>query len=227
MITSIGDKNSNRDARFKSAAPEGWPMSLSPLGLASSSCVYCRGIGFHPAGRLEIICGCVYRSVFRVCLSRYYRERHKVSHPVRLDVGVGAHSFTCPGVEYIVDFKNVAMKALPVGVMRTVMQVHFIDGHDYKHSYCLARQLDKTLNMGKFWRSIYRMQELVGRKFVTIQPCRLFPVDEYFTSRGAVVSLLPGKRPKGQRIAALSEPPESWPYPTRQSLREMRMKRAA
>jgi len=227
MIAFMTEKNLTRDTRFKSAAPEGWPMTLNPLALASSSCVFCRGLGVHPSGRRDVVCSCVYRQVFRVCLSRYYHERDKAFQHVRLEVGVGAQTFTCPGAEYIADFENVSMKALPVGVMRTIMQIHFFDGHDYKHSYCLAQKVDKTITLGNYWHAIYRIQELAGKRLVTIQPCRLYPLDEYFTVRGAIVALVPSKRQQGQHIAAVSDPVESWPYPTKHKLREMRMQRAA
>jgi len=230
LIVPIRAAKPSRDDEFRAAAPEGWPMSLHPMALASSSCVFCRGLGLHRDGKQKTICACVYRKVFRVCLSRYYHERNKDHLLLRIEVGFGSPTFACPGAEYIADFENVSMKSLPVGVMRTIMQIHFFDGHDYKHSYCLAQKVDKQLNSGGYWHALYRLQEIAGRRLITVQPYRIYPLDEYFTVRGSVVSMLPDKRKQGKQgkhISAVSGHIESWPFPTTNQLREMRMQRAA
>ena len=87
-----------------------WTRSET-LALAANGCTYCHGLGLRAGRRMhERPCQCVFRSVFRICLTRFRlcHEREKNKTRVTLEGNVWSRK----NEEYVVDFINVTKRAL-------------------------------------------------------------------------------------------------------------------
>jgi hypothetical protein len=149
------------------------------LGLAKVSCCTCHGYGLRVSKAKELPCHCVYRAIFRACYNRFHDC-----------VVYGAHTSTvslefCPGregrrtysrkkEEFIADFCLVGRRELDDADYR-LFRFHFLLGADWK---LCCRQL--RLERGKFFHSVYRIEQKLGRIFADLKPYSLYPLDEYF-----------------------------------------------
>lgn len=158
-----------------------WTRSET-IGLASASCVFCRGLGLRktPVRGKEKPCGCVFRAIFRACFSRYRHccEKAGVTSNLTLDRAEGPTGHRVWGrrnEEYIADFELVCKRSLDKDEYE-VFQWHFMKGADWK--VCIEKiGLDK----GTFFHRVYVVQEKLGRVFRELEPYALFPLDEYFS----------------------------------------------
>jgi hypothetical protein len=157
-----------------------WTRSET-IGLASASCVFCRGLGLRrtPVRGKEKPCGCVFRAIFRACFTRYRHCCGKagVTSTLTLDTVQGPRGYRTWGrrnEEYIADFELVCKRTLDQEEYE-VFEWHFLKGADWK--VCIEKiGLDK----GTFFHRVYIVQEKLGRVFRELQPHSLFPLDEYF-----------------------------------------------
>jgi hypothetical protein len=170
------------DGQYLEAVPPGWPMYVHPLSLARTDCVFCRGTGIDSAGRSKPrICGCAYRAVFRICLHKYLRECTEMRRGVCLEVGSGSANFTRPAAEYMADFLSLGLKRLPTDTHKLIFQSHYLGGNDYKAVFSeIRRKLVPDFTLGQYWHLTYQVAEFVGERCITVQPYRLYPLDEYF-----------------------------------------------
>lgn len=215
---------------YAMAAPIGWPVSLHPLTLARWDCVFCNGKGIKPVRKGHEICPCVYRSIFRICLARYRRDRAYARMGVALEVGGGCPNFTRPASEYAADFERLAMRRLSGwDVHQAIFQRHYLEGRDYRSAYVAAQRVDPGLSLGMFWHSAYQLAEWVGERLVTIQPYRLYPLDEYFGTPAAVSI----KQVSGGRVESMPALPHFSPdykplhFPTRKPITQRSLPLAA
>lgn len=165
------------DEMYRDAVPAGWPTAVHPVALAKPTCVFCRGLGLSrtPVRQKFRICSCVYRGIFRQCLQRYREIASTQRQGIAIEVGHGAANCTRPREEYLADFLAVSRRALRTNEQRLVFDQHCMDCLDWRTVMGRAK-----LNRGDFWHAVYCIQEQCGRALVTVQPYRIFPLDEYF-----------------------------------------------
>jgi hypothetical protein len=159
-------------------APMNWNRSEA-LALAAEHCARCHGSGLNLGVRTISPCGCVLRSIFRVCYKRFLtcvtQERHLST--VKTEPGLGRKR---PGTwgrkdeEFIADFCLVAKRILNEEEHR-LFRYHFLLGADWK---LCCRKLG--LERGNFFHAVYRVEQKLGRTFRELRPYPLFPLDEYF-----------------------------------------------
>jgi hypothetical protein len=153
------------------------------IGLASATCVFCRGLGQRKTSEKGEVktCKCVFRAIFRACYTRYRHcmELTGRSSQMSLESTNGPIGYRIWGrrnEEYLADFEKVSRRHL-AGVDQQIFNLHYIDGADWK--VCTAKL---GIDKGTFFHSIYRIQEHLGRIYRELEPYSLFPLDEYFTS---------------------------------------------
>lgn len=208
-----------RSQEFADAAPAHWPMAIHPVALAKPDCVFCHGLGIDPGSGKKIkrqICACVYRQVFRICLTRYLTLKDDMRTTAVIEVGRGAPNCTRPKTEYLADFETVSARKLPSQELRNVFQYHFLQGGDWK--FCIERM---SIDKGRFFHLVYLAQEMLGREFATVQPFRLFPLDEYFGVTSADLTQVNGGRSTPRQIlpeADFDVPP--WHMPKKKSCKQ-------
>jgi hypothetical protein len=204
------------DANYEKCLPVGWPAGLHPIGLASASCVFCRGSGLAKTrvfGKNKV-CLCVYRAIFRACLIRYHRERKIDRRSIICEVGHGAPNHTIPGAEYVADFVAVAERVL-LPLDREIFRLYCLEELEYLD--VIAALADRRLlTKGDLFHLIYALMAKVGRVFVTLRPHRLFPLDEYFSCTTTATRI--GYRPPRNPYPKLGpETPEphvaNWRFP--------------
>jgi len=149
-----------------------WTRSET-LALAANSCTYCHGLGLRTGRKNnEKPCLCVFRSVFRICLTRFRFcfEREKNKTGVTLEGNVWSRK----NEEFVADFLMVTRRALSEEDWK-IFNYHFLLGADW-------RLCSKKLNMdrGTFFHEVYRITSRLGRLYRELQPYALFPLDEYF-----------------------------------------------
>jgi hypothetical protein len=158
-----------------------WTRSET-IALASASCTHCHGLGIRfgrqPQGTP---CNCVLRAVFRACYGRFRRcvEKEKQMSATSYDFIPGGHTRFSWGrkeEEYIADFTLVSQRVLTEAEY-CVFKYHFLYGASWK--LCCRRL---SLDRGKFFHTIYRIQQKLGRAFRELEPYSLFPIDSYFRS---------------------------------------------
>ena len=79
--------------------------------------------------------------------------------------------------EYLADFELIARRCLDPWRYR-VFRFHYILGADA--SLC-CRRLGVT--RGSFFHAVYRIEEILGEAFATLQPYALYPPRDYFSKR--------------------------------------------
>lgn len=159
-----------------------WTRSET-IGLASASCVFCRGLGLRktPVREATRPCGCVFRAIFRACFARYRHciERAGRSSQMTLENLQGPLGYRVWGrrnEEYVADFELVCRRSLS-GEELDVFEYHFLQGLDWKQC------VDKLgVDKGVFFHRVYGVQEKLGRVFRELRPYALFPLDEYFST---------------------------------------------
>lgn len=157
-----------------------WTRSET-IGLASASCVFCRGLGLRktPTKGETKPCGCVFREIFRACYSRFRhcKEKSGFTSKLTLEKTTGASGFRFYGrrnEEYIADFELTCRRSLSQQE-HDLFRYHYLLGADWK--LCAQRmEIDK----GVFFYTKYRIEEKLGRVFRELQPYALFPLDQYF-----------------------------------------------
>jgi len=160
------------EARARAAAADNRPRLAH---LAHTHCATCHGIGVLFGRRSEPVpCNCVYRTVFRHCLSKYHNlgrmvENHAVM-PRRRKKAVWEY----PGLEFRADFELIARRTLAEREWQ-VFWLHKLQGFDWKLC-CLRLKLDR----GNFFHAVYRMETQLGKALMTVKPFALHPVDGYF-----------------------------------------------
>ena len=143
-----------------------WTRSET-LALAANACTYCHGLGLRTGRRgHEKPCLCVFRSVFRICFTRFRlcheREKHKTS--VTLEGNVWSRK----NEEYVVDFLNVTRRSLSEEDWK-IFNYHFLLGADWR---LCTRKLG--IDRGSFFHEVYRITERLGRIYRELQPYPLF-----------------------------------------------------
>ena len=126
-------------------------------------------------------CGCVFRSIFRICYQRFLDCVNKEKHlsQVSFELHSGPNRRGCWGrkdEEYIADFIAVGKRTLSDFEQR-IFRYHFLLGADWR---LCARKLG--IDRGRFFHAVYRIENGMGRELREMEPYALFPVDEYFKS---------------------------------------------
>jgi hypothetical protein len=154
-----------------------WTRS-SAMTLALVDCGYCSGLGQRLGQPGSVVCGCVYRAVFRACLHRYrdYCNRARYMSRVTLEMIPGRKGRGTWGrkqEEYCADFELIARRALTEFEHR-LFRLHFLEGGDWK--VCTQRL---KMNRGNFFHAVYRVEQKLGRAYRETKPYALHPADEY------------------------------------------------
>ena len=171
------------------------------LVLGNETCAYCAGKGMRNVYKaIQRPCSCVYRAIFRACLSRFRdcADNGTAFSTVTWEFYYGnrlGRIYSRKQEEYMADFCLVSRRVLDDEDYK-LFRFYFLLGADW--SLC-ARQL--KLERGNFFHSVYRIERTLGKTFLELQPYPLYPLDEYF---GSTV-------PKGPAMSA--------PLPVRQGLR--------
>ncbi|WP_031497657.1 hypothetical protein [Bryobacter aggregatus] len=157
-----------------------WTRSET-IGLASASCVFCRGLGLRKTRirGLDKPCGCVFRAIFRSCYARYRHCLEKAGRTSaatieRTDGPSGNRLFGRRNEEFIADFELTCKRALDQEEYQ-LFRYHFLLGADWK--LCTTKL---NLDRGTFFHLVYKLQEQLGRVFRELEPYALFPLDQYF-----------------------------------------------
>ena len=157
-----------------------WTRSET-IGLASASCVFCRGLGLRKTTRKDKTrpCGCVLRAIFRACYSRFKTcvEKAGISSNLTLEHSEGPTGHRFWGrrnEEYIADFELTCRRTLNKDDYE-LFKWHYLYGADWK--LCIQKL---GIDKGTFFHAVYKVQERLGHVFRELQPYAMFPLDEYF-----------------------------------------------
>jgi len=159
------------------------------IGIAKDACTFCHGAGLRAIryGR-EVPCECTFRQIFRACYSRYRQcvvEQGSVGQSVgeraiHSGGGGGPGVYGFKRTEFIADFCLIANRTLTAPLQREVFRLHYLEGAEWR---LCCQELGIT--RGHFFRSVYVVEERLGRVFGELQPYGLWPLDEYFGKHGA------------------------------------------
>ncbi len=159
-----------------------WTRSET-IGLASATCVFCRGIGLRkqPIKNETKPCSCVFRSIFRACYTRYRHCMEMTGRCSQMSLEstngpVGYRIWGRKNEEYVADFELSSRRCLK-GIEYDVFKLHYLENADWK--VCTVKL---GIDKGTFFHTVYRVQETLGRFYRELQPYALYPLDEYFTS---------------------------------------------
>ena len=156
-----------------------WNRS-NALGLAKTSCLYCKGEGVRIVRKTKLRpCNCIFRAVFRACYNRFRECVELAPHisSVSLDICRGPdsrRSYSRKREEYTADFCLVSQRTLDP-LENKVFRFHFLLGADWR---LCCRQL--KMDRGSFFHTIYRIEQKLGRIFAELEPYPLYPLSEYF-----------------------------------------------
>jgi len=170
-----------------------WNRS-NTIGLASTSCCNCEGVGLRLVYKNHTVpCGCVFRSIFRICLARF-REcnlAEAISGTVSWEFcsgSSGCRSYARKREEFMADFFLISRRTLEPAEFQ-LFRFYFLLGANWR---MCARRLN--LERGTLFHAIYRIERELGRAFAETEPYGLFPLDEYFggvTRQQAVMATSP------------------------------------
>ena len=156
-----------------------WNRS-NTIGLASTTCCYCEGVGLRMVYKNHTVpCSCVFRSIFRICLNRF-REcnlAEGIAGTVSWEFCSGSNgcrSYARKREEFMADFCLISRRALEPAE-RQLFRFYFLLRADWK---LCSRRLN--LDRGVLFHAIYRIESKLGRAFAETEPYGLFPLDEYF-----------------------------------------------
>jgi hypothetical protein len=96
----------------------------------------------------------------------------------------GRRSYSRKKEEYAADFCLVTRRVLTEPEY-TLFRYHFLLGADWR---LCCRQL--KIDRGTFFHEVYRIEQLLGRRFADLKPYALYPVSEYFA--GVINKAQPG-----------------------------------
>ncbi len=125
--------------------------------LAWERCRRCGGAGRSLAR--SIVCGCVLRRIFRLCLDRY----------------IGAGVLRQADRLYCADF-DLSAKYTLTPRERQAFIAYFEAGEDWRLSSARL-----GLNRGDWWHWVYQVEQRLGR---ALWEREIFPLHEYFTVTG-------------------------------------------
>jgi hypothetical protein len=166
-----------------------WSRS-NAIGLARATCVHCQGAGTRLVRRdKEVPCYCVFRGIFRACYNRFRECVELGAHTStvswdHLGGRDGRRSYSRKKEEYAADFCLVTRRILSESEY-TLFRYHFLLGADWR---LCCRQL--KIDRGTFFHEVYRIEQLLGRRFADLKPYALYPVSEYFA--GVINKAQPG-----------------------------------
>lgn len=150
--------------------------------MASTSCVFCRGLGLRYTKKLGEArpCGCVFRAIFRACLERYQTcsssaQRIKPVTHEYFSGTRGIRSYGRRNEEFIADFEAISRRTLDAEELE-LLHLYFFQNKDWK--YCADKM---NSNRGNIFHMVYTIQEKLGRAFRETEPYAIFPIDEYFS----------------------------------------------
>jgi hypothetical protein len=139
-------------------------------------------------------CGCVFRSVFRICLRRFRECSVTASYTSTVTwdyfAAGGRRVMSRKREEFMADFCLIANRVLNEAENR-VLRYYFLLGADWK--LCTRRL---NIDRGTFFHIVYRVEEKLGRAFAEVEPYPLYPLEDYF---GRIVR-------RGQAKAYISDP---------------------
>jgi len=121
----------------------------------------------------------VLRCIFRICYDRFVKCVTQERHLSRISLEPQAgrqrpNTWGRKDEEFIADFDLVSRRALSESEYR-LFRFHFVLGADWK---LCTRKLG--MDRGKFFHSVYRIEQKLGRMFRELEPYPLFPLDDYF-----------------------------------------------
>src|SRR5947207_1566988 len=176
-----------------------WNRS-NTIGLANSACSFCHGLGMRRVYKShEVPCNCVFRAIFRACLSRF-REcafSEGLAGTVSWEFCGGGRSsrrtYSRKREEFMADFCLLSRRLLTEEEHK-LFRLYFLMGADWR---LCARQFN--LDRGNLFHAIYRIERKLGRMFAQVEPYPLYPLDEYFggtvrTERTRPFEAFPAKR---------------------------------
>lgn len=123
-------------------------------------------------------CGCVLRSIFRICYARFLACHEEFGDAApsieKTRDGKRRSTYGRKSSEFIADFCLIARRTLKPDDYR-VFQLRFLLGLPWKPC-CEKLDLDR----GNFYHAVYAVEKKLGNAFATTEPYALYPLDEYF-----------------------------------------------
>ncbi len=162
-----------------------------PLALSTPSCRRCGGLGTIRKRRGYRTCACVYRRVFRACLTSYHHCQASMGSAGAVQYErVGHAQGRCAIVasfkraEYAADFIMLARLVLasrPIEL--AVFEAYHVDDQEWLVAVPRVNaslHLPRPLNRGAFFHAVYREEGLLGKAILQTHPYSLFPPRSYF-----------------------------------------------
>jgi hypothetical protein len=152
---------------------------------AQQDCAHCYGLGRRSSRGEQVVCRCVYRSIFRECYAKFRLCVSDAGNCGRVDYermasqgGRGTRSsfYGLKKQEFAADFCLIAAREL-TSAEHQIFRFHVLLGADWR--LCCRRL---GIDRGLFWHAVYRIQEKLGRVFAELQPHALWPTGEYFST---------------------------------------------
>ncbi len=171
--------------------PGDQPSGVNPLALSAPSCRRCGGYGAIRTRRGHRTCGCVYRRIFRVCLTSYHHCEASMGSAGAVQYErVGHAQGRCAIVasfkraEYAADFIMLARRVLATRpVELAVFEAYHVDALEWVAAAPRVNRLlrlRRPLNRGTFFHAVYRAEGLLGKAIINSRPYSLFPPCKYF-----------------------------------------------
>jgi hypothetical protein len=150
---------------------------------ADPLCAVCKGGGWVESQKGDRPCNCAYRRVFRRCLRRYQEDvgGSNCGRPTMTVTARGALVRGFPTVEYRADFELLAWRTLDPWHQELFVR-HFLQGQEWTR--CIG---PLRTDRGQFWHAVFRVERLMGRAAVEMEPYPLYPFGAYFGGRQITV----------------------------------------
>lgn len=154
--------------------------------IARKKCHDCLGTG-HPDPEKNMVCGCVYRRMFRECLNRYHACRSRQAS-FSSDVLEEIKHVLCsrPHEDYIVDFERVCTKALGKDASRLAAFECLLFEVEQRErlAYGITSHELISLRSGVPLKTVpgllVDLSTFLGRVLHEVQPYPLYPTKHYF-----------------------------------------------
>lgn len=154
--------------------------------IAVKRCRECYGTG-HPDEDKKTVCGCVYRRMFRECLTHYHSCRSRQAS-LSSDVTEEIKHKLCsrPHEDYIIDFERVCEKALstPAHIASFRCLLMEIAASSKRAAYGITSHeiisREAHIPMAAVPEFLVAMTTYLGRILHELKPYPLYPVKHYF-----------------------------------------------
>lgn len=137
--------------------------------LANAKCVHCNGLGhlFGIGDPRQIICNCVWRSLFRSAMLHWRRIQHKSYYRVLIKNRSNGPFAELVDVDWCADFENLAKRIFDPWHL-WIFRTHYLRGGNH---------WDSHNSKGQYYHACYKIEQSMGRELFNLN---IWPVSKYY-----------------------------------------------